>query len=69
MSDLMFSQTCVCSRMFTDLGGFTRHEKAVARAKKTIQCPQQGEGGVPSQESQIVPVKGSNRKLGSGNNQ
>jgi hypothetical protein len=36
MSTLMFSQTCVCGRMFTDLGGFTRHEKGCCKGKKRL---------------------------------
>lgn len=36
MSDPIFSQTCVCGRMFTDLGGFTRHEKGCRKGKKRL---------------------------------
>lgn len=32
----IFSQTCVCGRTFTDLGGFTRHEKGCRKGKKRL---------------------------------
>lgn len=35
MSDTL-TKTCVCGRTFTDLGGFTRHEKSCRRGKKRL---------------------------------
>jgi hypothetical protein len=36
MSDTIFMKTCVCGRTFTDLGGFTRHEKSCSKGKKRL---------------------------------
>ena len=35
-SDVIFTKTCVCGRTFTDLGGFTRHEKSCCKGKKRL---------------------------------
>ena len=31
-----FSQTCICNRVFTDIGAFSRHEKGCKRGKKRL---------------------------------
>ena len=31
-----FSQTCICGRIFTDVGAFSRHEKGCKRGKKRL---------------------------------
>ena len=31
-----FTQTCVCGRVFSDLGAFTRHEKGCRKGKKRL---------------------------------
>ena len=36
MIDSAFTQTCVCGRVFSDLGAFTRHEKGCCKGKKRL---------------------------------
>ena len=36
MTDATFTQTCVCGRVFSDLGAFTRHEKGCRKGKKRL---------------------------------
>ena len=31
-----FSQTCICNRVFTDIGAFSQHEKGCKRGKKPL---------------------------------
>lgn len=35
-SQVLITKTCVCGRVFTDLGGFTRHEKSCHKGKKRL---------------------------------
>ena len=36
MTDTTFTQTCVCGRVFSDLGAFTHHEKGCRKGKKCL---------------------------------
>ncbi|KAI6016068.1 hypothetical protein BKA83DRAFT_4060484 [Pisolithus microcarpus] len=36
MVEATFSQNCVCSRVFSDLGAFTRHEKGCCKGRKRL---------------------------------
>ena len=36
IDDGTFTQTCVCGRVFSDLGAFTRHEKGRCKGKKRL---------------------------------